>query len=203
MVTGYTAHIKKGVTFKQFALCCAKAFGACASLRDNNKIKFDEIPEIKPSTYHKERLTELREKLKWLDNLTEAEKEKIAKGLVGRAKKNWKRYENGKKRKRELYENMLNELSKWRPPSLNHIALKDFMEEQLVSTIQHDCEPRKFQYSYYYEEEITPEAWFERERMDVEYSIQRHLKEYYAEIHRARDNKKWIAKLKESLEGFD
>lgn len=34
MPTGYTAAIKYGITFKEFALDCARNFGACISMRD-------------------------------------------------------------------------------------------------------------------------------------------------------------------------
>lgn len=34
MPTGYTADIKDGISFETYAMNCARAFGACVSLRD-------------------------------------------------------------------------------------------------------------------------------------------------------------------------
>jgi hypothetical protein len=52
MPTGYTADIKNGISFKTFAMNCARAFGACVTLRDEPG-GGDKIPEaFEASTYH-------------------------------------------------------------------------------------------------------------------------------------------------------
>lgn len=51
MPTAYTADIAKGITFKQYAMNCARAFGALIDLRD--KPANCEIPDVVyPSDYH-------------------------------------------------------------------------------------------------------------------------------------------------------
>ena len=55
MPTGYTSKIADGIGFKDFALSCARAFGACIEMRDDPSDK--PIPnEFKPNDYHKKRM---------------------------------------------------------------------------------------------------------------------------------------------------
>jgi len=52
MPTGYTDKINEGITFKTFALNCARAFGACVEFRDEGG-GGEVIPEVfHPSDYH-------------------------------------------------------------------------------------------------------------------------------------------------------
>ena len=80
MPTGYTAWIEEGATFEEFILGCARAFGACISMRDEPLSK--QIPEqFKESSYDKEKVQEYIELLKKYESMTieqaeiEAEKE--------------------------------------------------------------------------------------------------------------------------------
>ena len=60
MPSGYTENIYYGkeVTFKDFALGCARAFGACVMQRDDPA---DVKPKIMPEeSYHTEKLKELK-----------------------------------------------------------------------------------------------------------------------------------------------
>ena len=60
MPSGYTSDIYNGkeVTFKDFALGCARAFGACVMQRDDPA---DEKPKIMPEeSYHARRVLSYR-----------------------------------------------------------------------------------------------------------------------------------------------
>ena len=68
MPTGYTDAIKDGITFQQFAMNCARAFGACVTMRDDPSDK--PIPErFEPSAWHKERLGDAYAALSELDKM--------------------------------------------------------------------------------------------------------------------------------------
>ena len=61
MTTGYTDAVGKGeiTEFKDYALLCARAFGACVSMRDEPLDA--EIPEeFKPNDYHEKSLQKAR-----------------------------------------------------------------------------------------------------------------------------------------------
>ena len=67
MATGYTHSIKNDITFEQFALLCARAFGACIEMRDDPTDK--PIPKkFKVDSYHAKELKEAKTKLKTLTN---------------------------------------------------------------------------------------------------------------------------------------
>jgi hypothetical protein len=87
MPTGYTYNIKDGISFKEYAMNCAKAFGACISMRDEpNK----EIPnEFKPSSYHEDRVVEIQKEIDELIKLTEEQIKEIC----------LREYEKGKRRR--------------------------------------------------------------------------------------------------------
>ncbi len=77
MPTGYTAAIKDGITFKQFALTCARAMGALIMMRDEPSGA--EIPAaFPPSTFHRDQLARLSDELGNLRAMTVAEIEKAA-----------------------------------------------------------------------------------------------------------------------------
>ena len=68
MPTGYTAVIQDNldISMKDFALVCARAFGACVMMRDE---PFDTpIPEeFVPDTYHTDKLKQFTDELNHLE----------------------------------------------------------------------------------------------------------------------------------------
>lgn len=63
MPTGYTADVADGkiTDFVEYALQCARAFGACIMLRDEPISS--EIPEFQPSDYNANALAEAEKTL--------------------------------------------------------------------------------------------------------------------------------------------
>jgi hypothetical protein len=68
MPTGYTAAIKDGISFQQFAMACARAFGALVMMRDEPSSA--PIPDFQPSNFHVEHLELARAELARLQALT-------------------------------------------------------------------------------------------------------------------------------------
>ena len=83
MPSGYTAAIKDGITFSDFAMNCARAFGALISMRDE---PLDApIPErVEPTDYHAEKIKKAEERLSALIAMT-------AKELDAEAAEYWER----------------------------------------------------------------------------------------------------------------
>lgn len=78
MPTIYTSDIRDGISFKTFALNCARAFGACVEIRDEPG-GGEKIPEaFKASDYHLKKAIEDCNKLLVLNNMTPAEAEREA-----------------------------------------------------------------------------------------------------------------------------
>ncbi len=78
MPTGYTAvEEEEDVTFKQYLLGCARAFGACFHRRDDGSLNQPE--HQKESDYNKNSLLSIQEELKKLLDMTAEERNEAAK----------------------------------------------------------------------------------------------------------------------------
>ena len=196
MPTGYTAGIAKGITFEQFAMYCARAFGALITMRDEPGDK--PIPEeFVPSVYHAEELEKARAELERLNNLT-----------LGRAAKSVKRdYEKESQRiatavkennkLMEQYDAMLMQVKAWRPPTPDHVELKDFMISQIKSSLDFDS------MGEYYEEHpavlLPVTDWLVSKKAEAIKDIAYHTKEYEAEVDRTNHRNEWVKALRGSL----
>ena len=131
MPSGYTSDIYNGkeVTFKDFALGCARAFGACVMQRDDPA---DVKPKIMPEeSYHTEEL----KKLKKFKKPTKAQFDSYVKETIADCEKSIKEKNELKKRYSDILENAKN----WQPPTKEHERLKAFMIEQLTDSRSFDC----------------------------------------------------------------
>lgn len=193
MPTGYTANIEK-MNFEEFTMNCARAFGALISMRDEPSDK--EIPEkFEPSDYHAKRLEELKkdldEKLKFNNsNWNELSFQSYSKEVDRHNEIIQERTDL-----REKYESMIKDVSKWEPPTKDHVKLKEFMTQQLSDSIKFDCsldyleEPRHV---------LTPEfkgQTLSKIRKDIAY----HEKGYLEECQRIEKNNLWLKQLRDSL----
>lgn len=195
MPTGYTAKLmESGETFESFAMHCARAFGALVMMRDDSMDA--PIPVFEPSPYYTKSLAEHKEKHAILESMNS--KQRLEYGEAEKAARvrmleEWLRKDteqNGRLIK------MRDIVKAWTPPTTDHQGLKDFMLEQ-IGTSMNDLE--------YINKEITqakaktPILYFhdalDAELRGIEYSTQ-HLKE---EIERTNGRNEWVQKLRESL----
>ncbi len=194
MPTGYTADIKKGISFERFILDCARNFGATVTMRDDPKDM--EIPIFKPTDYHTKELTKLNKRLSQLKKMSQSQAKKES--LVEYNKK-IKYNREGIAEAIDLknkYELMLINVKEWEPPTDKHKGLKDFMVKQITESIDFDCG-----YSYYEKkvELLTGENWIHKELKKVLKDIDYHTKQNEEEIERVDGRNLWIKQLKESL----
>ena len=198
MPTGYTSQIKDGISFQQFAMSCAKAFGACIMMRDDPADK--PIPEkFEASTsYNSEGLRKAQNELKRINGLSveEGKREEEVKFT-----KEVQRQEQAIEKDRELmnqYRDMLRKVKQWQPPTSDFIKFKEFMVSQIEDSIKHDGME-----DYYIEnpiKKLTGEEWLAEKRKKALRDIDYHTKEYNAEIKRTNQRNKWIKDLRDSLE---
>lgn len=194
MATGYTYKIKDGITFKQFIMECSKAFGACISLRDSN----NEIPEEFPvSTYHLEQLEIYNKKLEDFKKMIKDDYEKEAQNLYD---KNIEYYEKSIKEDalvKQKYEQMLQKVKEWEPPTSNHVHLKDFMIQQITDSIKFDFHLREKPIK------LSGKDWAKEEIKKILYDIEYHSKHYKEDLEITERNNKWINELRNSLKEED
>lgn len=193
MPSGYTSYIYNGrnVSFQDFALICARAFGACFHQRGDpltDKPKLTE-PDIK---YHLDAITEV---IKKRTNPTKAEFEEFTKESI--------LYHNSeianKKALKRRYEAVLTEARNWTPPTSDHEKLKRFMIEQLEESLNYDCDT-----SYHYAEiEQLKNTTFEQYKNELKISMERDIKYHTEQIEKEKANvektNKWLTDLFNSL----
>jgi hypothetical protein len=197
MPTGYTCDIEKGITFNEFIMKCARAFGACIEMRDapsNTKIP----KEFKPSNYHKQELKDTLKKLAKIEKMSVNEATKMAKKECQERVKEHKEIIRDKIILKNKYNKMLNDVNDWTPPSKDHIGLKDFMQQQIKESIKFDCDIT------YYEKNspilMTGEQW---KKMRIEIltdDIKYHTRLYTEEVQKTQERNCWIKQLRESLQ---
>lgn len=197
MPTGYTAKlVDEGQTFNEFVLTCARAFGACITLRDDPLSA--DIPKFEPTDYHKKAINSAIRKKDRLEAMTPAqasrygmnEREKEIKSIKNTLKK--ANLQNDR-----IYK-MLKAVRGWTPPTEEHDGLKTFMIEQLEMSLD-DMNywngrlaeiNDKSELSYYTDALALA-------KRDILY----HIEENRKEIERVNGRNKWVEDLKASLQG--
>ncbi len=195
MPTGYTTKLYNGVpqTFPEFALHCARAFGALIHMKEDDL----EAP-IRPGKvdgYAKEHVRKATDKKLWLLGLTPEQCEAEADRQYKKAVKD---YNNVKKDREELktrYLQMLAQVVAWEPPTTEHVGLKNFMVEQLTSSIEGDCGMKYFPVPV----QMTGEEWLESQLESADHDIEYFSKEDKEEQERVADRNEWVEQLKNSL----
>lgn len=144
MPTGYTAILgeTEDMKLKDFAMLCARNFGACIEMRDLPLSA--PIPEkFEPSPYYKDRLEEAKRKYADFMALSASEKRAFLERTFEEViDSNIKDYEETSKSKdvlRRRYNAMLLKVVKWTPPTSEHIDLREFMIKQIHDSIEWDC----------------------------------------------------------------
>lgn len=196
MPTGYTADISKGITFETFAMNCARAFGACVTLREDPP-GGEFIPDrFEPSPYHADRLEKSKADLAALDAMTPKELERAA-------AKDYDEQETyrvarlaAKQALRNQYEAMLAKVRAWQPPTEEHVELKSFMEEQIINSIKFDCCGDLYKTPT---ERLTSEQWRDARRSVIAQNIAYHSREHAKEVKRSEDRTTWVNTLRRSL----
>jgi len=195
MPTGYTDKIKDGISFNEFIMNCARAFGALVTMRDSMGVPIPE--KFEPSDYYEKELKKAREELDRLDKMNlkeseiEAEKEyQENRRYVEKAIKNSNELE-------KKYNDMLLMVNKWIPPSLDHNGLKKFMIEQIERSIKFDCGTEYFKENP--PKLSTPKDWLHDKKLKSMESISYYYKENEKEIKRTNERNLWLKQLRDSL----
>lgn len=198
MPTGYTEAVQSGEISElpDFALRCARAFGALVDLRDEPLSA--PIPErLHPHVkYHEEQIAKASARLADLRAMSPDEVQRAAAWSYAQAHRSWQEYRAGRQQRRQRYETMLAKVSAWEPPTPEHVGLKHFMVVQLTESIEFDCNeefddaPVAQQASAWLATEV------ERAQRDLNY----HVEALSQEVERTESRNAWLAALRASLE---
>lgn len=196
MPTGYTAAIADGITFDRFAMNCARAFGACVTLRDEPG-GGELIPErFEPSDYHLKQLEIAQARLAELEALSLEDAELRCRADYQQAEVS--RLERLQKNKDQMaaYASMLDQVNAWVPPSDEHNGLQDFMRSQIEQSIKFDD-----MVDYYEKPTVlqTGEEWLEAQKLSTLKNIDYHRTEHAKEVERTEQRNEWVRLLRDSL----
>lgn len=194
MPTGYTCDIGKGISFKQFALNCARAFGACIEMREE---PFDKpIPEkFELTNYYLQKRENDEEEIKKIKSLSIKECNQLSVKDYEKQLKSYNEIIKERANLKKKYEAMLNEANKYIPPSKDHIEFKNFMISQITDSIKFDC-------SISYIDKpilLTGKEWKEQQLKKLQWSLDYNIKGNEEEVKRVNGRNKWIKELRDSL----
>lgn len=194
MPTGYTTSIYNGkkVSFRDFALSCARAFGAAIHQRDDNAS--DQIKLRELDGYHSKELEKLEKQGR--PNPSKAEFIEQKKAEIKEHKKTISKA----KKLKQSYENMLEQTRKWQPPTPEHERLKEFMIEQLESSIQNDCPIDYYETKIKQTESMTYKEYIKILCEKYDWSLSYHTKGIEKEKQSVERANAWITSLHKSLE---
>jgi len=192
MPTGYTARVTDETTLADFALSCARAFGALIELRDEPMDA--PIPDVfEVSQYHRESLARAEAKLRKLETTTPEKADALLRSEYEAALKHYEKSAAENRAQRAMYERLLAKVQVWVAPTESHVGLKDFMIQQLQTTIEHDCyepTPPKLQ---------TAKEWLAESLKSARWSVDYHRKGWADDQARAAERTAWIRDLRKSL----
>jgi len=196
MPTGYTADVADGkiTDFTEYALQCARNFGACIMLRDEPLSS--EIPEFEPSDYNAKQLAKSEQELSQFLAMNESQRRELHKSEHD---KNVETADLGIAEEQEQlarYNAMLEKALRFKSPSPEHDNYAKFLVSQLEESIRFDCGG-----SYYNElkQPIAFEAWQSKKIKDLHRDIEYHRNAHREEVERTESRNRWVRQLKESL----
>ena len=197
MPTGYTAPVNDGTvtTLKDYALGCARAFGALIELRDEPSST--PIPQkFKRSTYHDKALKDAEADLASLSNLTATERQAKADKANADRLAYWQKSKADQSALKARYDAMLAKAKNWTPPTPDHEDFKNFMVSQLEQSI-------KFDTGYGEDtppEPVTADQWYADALKEARRQVKYHTDGRDEEIKRTAERQAWLDALRGALE---
>jgi hypothetical protein len=203
MPTGYTADVGDGkvTEFSDFALTCARGFGALVLLRDSDqsleatRTYIEEKAYLAKGGYYEKEIENADARLTHLMSMSDDEALAAAQYRAAEVEASNARYNAERSVIRERYEAMLARVEAWDPPTEEHAQFKEFMAYQLRESIKFDCSPFAM---------TVPEVSLAEHSREIEKQRDRIARaEDEIEKERARNEGRvaWISALLDSLEG--
>lgn len=193
MPTGYTAKIANGISFREFALDCARQFGACVTIRDAPG-GGEAIPDkFEESSFYSRSLNEAKARLRELQEMSSADIRAAAEKANADAAESVEWARRRSEELRSKYTAMLAEVDAWTPPTADHAEMKRFMRKQIETSIKFDCYdvgPAKI---------LDAADWYAAEMQRAMRDVQYYADEAVKEHDRVAGRNAWIAALRQSL----
>lgn len=194
MPTGYTYPVAEGkiTEFNDFAMLCARGFGALIMMRDDPMDA--TIPdEIAPSTeYYDTRITADSKLMGQIQAMTNAEADIAAQEAHEEAMRGRAKYLANKELEAARLNAMLMKVRIWQPPTPDHAGMKSFMIEQLTISLPGEYAPA-------IPAALDGFSWRKSEIERLSESVARNKQQREEEVDRAAGRTKWVKALRQSL----
>lgn len=201
MPTGFTAPLYDGkdITFEQFANSCLRNFGIYQRFEGKypNLSRYEIPDKICPSDFYKKRYEEAKAEYEKHLATPKTKEELEAEYIIyvnGVIKSNEDRVKENEALKNR-YNAMLSKVRSWIPPSEDYKGIKDFMESQLIESLDFDCR-------HVYVENIIPkDKWIQEQanRTDLIESMKYNLEHYNKSVVAAKKDTQWLKTFSESI----
>lgn len=197
MPTGYTSPLYEGkeISFEQFALRCARNFGALVMMRDE---PLDApIPErFEPDEFYRKEYERCKKEYDDFINNPPSEKELEAEyeDRVAKSNSDFQRQQEERRLLGDRYENMVSKVLAWNPPTEEHVSLKEFMLSQLRESMEWDC-------SVLHPYIPDKKEWISRKLngKDIKEEMEHYKNLWEKELAATESRNKWIKELRDSL----
>jgi len=199
MPTGYTQPLYEGkeLTFEQFTLNCARAFGALIEMRDEPSDA--PIPDsFQPAPFYQQKLTELENNLHRYTTMSNREADILAEAEYQQTQKQALDAIRNKEVMKVRYEAMLQHVKTWQPPSKEHKGLKEFMFKQLQESIQWDCEGNYYE-NLLAQPKLQGTDWLKEKITLTNKDLSYYRNAHAEEIERVISRNLWVSQLRNSL----
>ncbi|MDE2099564.1 MAG: hypothetical protein KGL39_20090 [Patescibacteria group bacterium] len=193
MPTGYTAAVVDGkiTEFPDFAMTCARAFGALITMRDDPMDA--PIPDkFEEDGYYAKRVAEGLKELGDVQAMTDGEANQAAVQAYQNARKSRADYLQRQETEAERINAMLAKVRAWTPPTPDHQEMKKFMIDQLTISLPGDYAPA-------IPELLDGPTWRQRKIDELAKSVAYSKVEREKEIERAKSRTQWVKDLRASL----
>jgi hypothetical protein len=194
MPTGYTHAVCDGkvTEFPEFAMSCARAFGALIMMRDDPMDA--SIPEeFKPDTrYYDERIAADMEEMGKIQAMSHTEADASAHAEHLAAIIHRRDYLASKEAEAARINAMIAKVRAWHPPTPDHVEMKSFMLEQLRISLPGDYAPS-------IPEALDGPEWRQKKINELSAAVARNREEVRKEIERAKGRTEWVKALRASL----
>lgn len=194
MPTEYTAGVADGsvTEFKDYALMCARNFGALILLRDESLSP--EIPVFEPSTFSRDHLEEAKQELSAWQVMTEVQRREVYSQAMQAKREANKRIRDRNATTRRRYCDMLEKARQFRSPSREHDNYAKFLVSQLEESISWDCD------NMLEDDEVPFDDWMLSHEKHLLWSIEYHTKQWKEEQDRTASRNEWVRQLREAIE---
>lgn len=195
MPTGYTAAIADGITFQQYALACARAFGALITMRDQPSDA--PIPDrFEPDVYYQKSLEAVQ---KELDTALAFSAEQVvleAEKSYLEQHSSWTQRRVDRADRRAKYESMLVSVRAYVAPTPDHVEYKAFMERQIVDSIEWDCDDKCDEEP----QRVAAAEWIAGRLADLRRAVANCEQRARDEVAHAHQRTEWVRALRKSLD---